>query len=439
MTEKEWVSYFETINGRKPSKVELKLAFQRGEIRKRSYWFRIRRIPVWQQILVLLTLILLLYISYKPALKFYYQSQESRYEDLYKRVISDYQEAILQKDSEKVNVDYFNQPTRFPSYLIDDLDSDGKTEMYIGFDDGEDNIEVLEQFDISFGKVEKVKPKLNVSSEKNWYPFDVKGLYQINLIELSNQDFSSVNDVWITEDNTHNIRIYNDGIAYIDDQRTDNLPSGGGGIPGDRFGFLNTSSQYYEGYSVSDPVGGKISLTALTNLGIHYTYEFIPKGIDSTQGDIDRDRLIVHTFDEKIILYRSSDIFSSVVKNNEDSGPSIDFTELLRGDFSSLAGTWKNSLDSFTIDETGSMEGDFINSSDIAIRELKIMNEAYLDGIYGDSNTDLENANTGQYITIIPSGITVRGEIGTDSNRDRIALGGRMEGLEQGNIYYKVE
>ncbi|HFI0231052.1 TPA: DUF6287 domain-containing protein [Streptococcus suis] len=442
MIEKEWVNYFEAINGRKPSDVEVKLAFQKGEIKRRSYWSRFRRIPVWQQVSVVLLMMVLVFIGYKPALKMYYQSQESRYRGLYETVVSNHQEAILQKDSQKVSAAYFEQPTRSPSYLIDDLDDDGKLEMYIGFDDGAETINVLEQFDISFGKVKRAKAGPAVSSDKNWSPFDVEGLYQIDLTELSNQDFSSVSGVWVSEDGESEVTIYDDGIAYINGVSTDNMSSGSSNnkIIGDRFGFLNTSKQVYEGYAVGEASGGKISLTALTNLGFHYTYNFVPKGIDYSGTDSQKDRVVVKTFDGEMVLYSSSDVNSNIKSSEQADESAVNLTDLLRGDFSSLAGTWKNSYYTFTLDEKGILKWENSGQGDnIGLRDLRIEEEKYIRGVIGDESTTWQNAIQGAFITIIPEGVTLNEEKDTDNTKIRIIVGTSEGVAHQGKIYYKVE
>lgn len=442
MTEKEWVNYFEAINGRKPSDVEVKLAFQKGEIKRRSYWSRFRRIPVWQQVSVVLLMMVLVFIGYKPALKMYYQSQESRYRGLYETVVSNHQEAILQKDSQKVSAAYFEQPTRSPSYLIDDLDDDGKLEMYIGFVDGAETINVLEKFDISFGKVKRVKVGPAVYSDKNWSPFDVKGLYQIDLTELSNQDFSSVSGVWVSEDGESKVTIYDDGIAYINGVSTDNMSSGSSNnkIIGDRFGFLNTSKQVYEGYAVGEASGGKISLTALTNLGTHYTYTFVPKGIDYSGTDSQKDRVVVKTFDGEMVLYSYSDVRSDIKSDEQANVSSVNLTDLLRGDFSSLVGTWKNSYYTFTLDEKGILKWENSGQGDnIGLRDLRIEEDKYIRGVIGDESTTWQNAIQGAFITIIPEGVTLNEEKDTDNTKIRIIVGTSEGVAHQGNIYYKVE
>lgn len=440
MTEKEWISYFEAINRRKPTDVEVKIAFKNGEIRKKSYWFRFRSIPIWKQISVILLIGFLLFLGYKPILKMYYQSQESRYRELYETVISSYQEAILQKDSQKVSSTYFEQPTRIPSYLIDDLDDDGKVEMYIGFDDGVEKINVLEQFDISFGKVKRAKAGPAVSSDKNWSPFDVEGLYQIDLTELSNQDFSSVSGVWISEDGESEVTIYDDGIAFINGVSTDNMSSDSSNnrIIGDRFGFLNTSKQVYEGYAVGEASGGKISLTALTNLGFHYTYNFVPKGIDYSGTDSQKDRIVVKTFDGEIVLYSSSDVNSNIKSNEQADASAVNLTDLLRGDFSSLAGTWKNSYNSFTLDEKGSYRG--TSSEDgLAFRDLRLEEDNYIMAVLGDSSTSWQNANSGAFWYFIPAGIKLEFEQDTDSSRDRFIVNAKDSFGSKDWVYYKVE
>lgn len=441
MTKEEWISYFEAINGRQPTTVEMRHAFRIGEITRKSYWFRFRRMSIWKQISLVLFLFLIIAIAYKPALKMYYQSQESRYQKLYKEQIANYQDAILKQDGQRVSVKYFEQPTRNPSYLIEDLDDDGKVEMYIGFDDGEKAIKVLEQFDVSFGKLKTVAPITEVSSEKNWVPFDVEGLYQISLAELSNEDFSSVNDVWVTKDSQSEIRVYDDGIAYINGKSTKSLSSGTSStIIGDKFGFLNLNNQGYEGYAVNEAKGGKISLTALTNLGVHYTYTFIPKGIEYKDTDSKLDRLVVDTFDGEDVLYRSSDIQTAIKENEQSQQSDINLTDLVRGDFSSLVGTWKNSSYSFTIDEKGNLQ--WQNSSqgtNLALRDLRIQEEKYIRGVIGDEDTTWQNAIQGAFITIIPAGVTLREEKDTDNTKTRIIVG-TSEGVGyQGKIYYKVE
>ncbi|HEP1794811.1 TPA: hypothetical protein VB881_001457 [Streptococcus suis] len=440
MTEKEWISYFEAINRRKPTDVEVKIAFKNGEIRKKSYWFRFRSISIWKQISVILLIGFLLFLGYKPALKMYYQSQESRYRGLYETVVSSYQEAILQKDSQKVSAAYFEQPTRIPSYLIDDLDDDGKVEMYIGFDDGVEKINVLEQFDISFGKVKRAKAGPAVSSDKNWSPFDAEGLYQIDLTELSNQDFSSVSGVWISEDGESEVTIYDDGIAFINGVSTDNMSSNSSNnkIIGDRFGFLNTSKQVYEGYAVGEASGGKISLTALTNLGFHYTYNFVPKGIDYSGTDSQKDRIVVKTFDGEIVLYSSSDVNSNIKSNEQADASAVNLTDLLRGDFSSLAGTWKNSYNSFTLDEKGSYRG--TSSEDgLAFRDLRLEEDNYIMAVLGDSSTSWQNANSGAFWYFIPAGIKLEFEQDTDSSRDRFIVNAKDSFGSKDWVYYKVE
>ncbi|MGQ7336573.1 DUF6287 domain-containing protein [Streptococcus suis] len=440
MTEKEWVSYFEAINGRKPSDVEVKLAFQNGEIKSKSYWSSFRRIPVWQQISVVLMLMVLVFISYKPALKMYYQSQESRYRGLYETVAYNHQEAILQKDSQKVSAAYFEQPTRSPSYLIDDLDDDGKLEMYIGFNDGVENINILEKFDISFGKVKRAKVGPAVSSDKNWSPFDVKGLYQIDLTELSNQDFSSVSGVWVSEDGESEVTIYDDGIAYINGVSTDNMSSGSSNnkIIGDRFGFLNTSKQVYEGYAVGEASGGKISLTALTNLGAHYTYTFVPKGIDYSGTDSQKDRVVVKTFDGEMVLYSSSDVNSNIKSNEQADESAVNLTDLLRGDFSSLAGTWKNSYYTFTLDKHGNYKDS--NSKDgLAFRDLRLEEDEYIMAVLGDSSTSWQNVNSGAFWYFVPAGTKLEFEKDTDSSRDRFIVNSKDSLGGKDWVYYKVE
>ncbi|HEL1633930.1 TPA: hypothetical protein TXL60_001288 [Streptococcus suis] len=440
MTEKEWISYFEAINRRKPTDVELKIAFKNGEIRKKSYGFRFRSIPSWKQISVILLIGFLLFLGYKPTLKMYYHSQESRYRELYETVISSYQEAILQKDSQKVSSAYFEQPTRIPSYLIDDLDDDGKVEMYIGFDDGVEKINVLEQFDISFGKVKRAKAGPAVSSDKKWSPFDVEGLYQIDLTELSNQDFSSVSGVWVSEDGESEVTIYDDGIAYINGVSTDNMSSDSSNnrIIGDRFGFLNISKQVYEGYAVGEASGGKISLTALTNLGFHYTYSFVPKGIDYSGTDSQKDRVVVKTFDGEMVLYSSSDVNSNIRSNEQADESAVNLTDLLRGDFSSLAGTWKNSYNSFTLDEKGSYRG--TSSEDgLAFRDLRLEEDNYIMAVLGDSSTSWQNANSGAFWYFIPAGIKLEFEQDTDSSRDRFIVNAKDSFGSKDWVYYKVE
>ncbi|WP_105117621.1 DUF6287 domain-containing protein [Streptococcus suis] len=440
MTEKEWVNYFEAINGREPSDVEVKLAFQKGEIKRRSYWLRFRRIPVWQQVSVVLLMVVLVFIGYKPALKMYYQSQESRYRGLYETVVSNHQEAILQKDSQKVSAAYFEQPTRSPSYLIYDLDDDGKLEMYIGFDDGAETINVLEKFDISFGKVKRVKVGPAVSSDKNWSPFDVKGLYQIDLTELSNQDFSSVSGVWVSEDGEFEVTIYDDGIAYINGVSTENMSSGSSNnkIIGDRFGFLNTSKQVYEGYAVGEASGGKISLTALTNLGAHYTYTFVPKGIDYSGTDSQKDRVVVKTFDGEMVLYSSSDVNSNIKSNEHADESAVNLTDLLRGDFSSLAGTWKNSYYTFTLDKHGNYKDS--NSKDgLAFRDLRLEEDEYIMAVLGDSSTSWQNANSGAFWYFVPAGTKLEFEKDTDSSRDRFIVNSKDSLGGKDWVYYKVE
>ncbi|MGT2867064.1 hypothetical protein [Streptococcus fryi] len=312
MREREWIKKFIIINHRQPNDFEIKEAFFNQEFKK-SYWLSFRRLVIWKQIFIVCLVAMIVLVSYQSSMTLYQKFQVTRNRRIYYTIINDYQKGIIDKDDDRIPPELFEQPTRNPSYIIEDLDEDGREELYIGFDDGEETVEIVKQYDISFGMVQEFVPMSHLNrllKGKKWTRFDVVSLSPINLEELSVKNFSTVIDTWVTKDRLFEVDINDSGIDSINGINTITSPN-------DKE-QTDSIVQVYQDYAVGDIRGGKISLTALTNLGIHYTYTFIPEGIKYKETDLKLDRLVVSTFDGEKILYRFSDIFE--VESEKDSG-----------------------------------------------------------------------------------------------------------------------
>nr|WP_239517189.1 DUF6287 domain-containing protein [Streptococcus suis] len=139
-----------------------------------------------------------------------------------------------------------------------------------------------------------------------------------------------------------------------------------------------------------------------------------------------------------MVLYSSSDVNSNIRSNEQADESAVNLTDLLRGDFSSLAGTWKNSYNSFTLDEKGSYRG--TSSEDgLAFRDLRLEEDNYIMAVLGDSSTSWQNANSGAFWYFIPAGIKLEFEQDTDSSRDRFIVNAKDSFGSKDWVYYKVE
>ncbi len=92
MTEKEWVSYFESINGRKPTNQEVMQAFENGEFLKNNFLKKV----------TILILIILVFLGLSKL--FFVYQKLNNYENYVKLFVSQIKES--QFDSALENLDY---------------------------------------------------------------------------------------------------------------------------------------------------------------------------------------------------------------------------------------------------------------------------------------------------------------------------------------------
>lgn len=129
--------------------------------------------------------------------------------------------------------------------------------------------------------------------------------------------------------------------------------------------------------------------------------------------------------------YSSDDSVSS----SSNSSIGMDISEMKNGDFSSIAGKWRNKYGTtITIQESGFLsfgdvgfpiEGIQINPDDTA--------GGYLNRNLGAGTTP----NTSDYVTFIPAGILISDGDNADTSKDRIGMSGTVAGYNDPQVFYR--
>lgn len=132
-----------------------------------------------------------------------------------------------------------------------------------------------------------------------------------------------------------------------------------------------------------------------------------------------------------IVPTSSSSIQEAQLKN-------MNLNALVLGDFSSIAGTWKNSYRQFEIGESGTFSWSD-TSERTAINDVKLDSTGQAIGVW---NTNYKRSggttpNTSDYIQFIPAGVVMQGQ-SNDVSRDRIVVGAYVERANDPNIFYRV-
>lgn len=138
MKKKEWLHYFEIINGRKPSTHDINEAIEKKEFQPNMLDIGLRlireKIPN-KKIRVVISLLLLSVIVgvlFFPFFRLtYYNVMSGVFDEKYQSVVEEYQKSIDNEDDGKEYKKILEQPSRVPSYSQIDSNNDGKKELYI--------------------------------------------------------------------------------------------------------------------------------------------------------------------------------------------------------------------------------------------------------------------------------------------------------------------
>ncbi|MFI3107997.1 hypothetical protein ODU26_09090 [Streptococcus suis] len=126
------------------------------------------------------------------------------------------------------------------------------------------------------------------------------------------------------------------------------------------------------------------------------------------------------------------------VENLTSETSKIDFVELSNRNYSSISGKWasKSATDGeyLEIDENGLVYLPWSESLGLQIVDLKKIGSGWLSGYLS-----LQEGVTGQMITIMPAGVENSDAKNSDSSKDRIAIGDRIERFNDPQVYYRVE
>lgn len=352
------------------------------------------------------------------------------YEDNFYKVVHEYQDTLDSHDIDKshnlVGIQaILNQPSRQPSYTFLDLDDNGKKEMYILFDDGKSaEFELLAAYAATFiGTTslnletidqEILQRKVNQQFDKDLYKFDVDELLTMNYDSLSSGDYSDIDGKWITSDGTpFSIKFGKFGVEMMNVRTKNEM-------------FKSDSSQ---GLIFGDVQDGQFK-GKFTDGVRDFELTFLPAGIQTGESDKSYDRIYYAA--ENLYFYRYDEIIDSIEK------VPLDIIDILDGDFTSLAGTWRNSSDTrwheIIIDESGILQYGWGDFASYPIEELQVVSGGFL---YGRITTGKNG--TGSSIAVIPAGVEVAGARNADENRDRIAIGDPLERYNDPQVFYRVE
>lgn len=425
MSQKEWVEYFKTLHGRPPTEDEFQQALTKGEFNLKPNGVNLKNL-----LLVVIFGFLSLLIVFGVINSLGFRGPYLNFSNpsvVYDEIITEYQDSI---DSHgewnldlfpSVDLDVFEQiveqPSRKPSAIQIDLNGDGKKELYIVFDDGADEYEILAAYQTHFFAVKRIdsegtnksrleatlKKKTGVKSEQ----FDMYNLLTMNQEYLAEGDLSQIEGKRITDDGSHySLEFDDEGITVLNVHMDNELYKNSSGTS---LSFSEVQSGKFEGrFSI-----GQQELEFL----------FLPSGILSRSSDEYYDRIYFPK--EDLYFYREDDIVYS-----GDGELPMDFVDMLYGDFVNVSGTWRNGEgDEIFIYSDGTVDTKWADDQEIT--SLSIQSER-MTGVFG-------NGTHGTAIHFIPRGVTGRGLEDTDSDLDRVVIGDGPSSFKDPKVYYLEE
>ena len=424
MDKKEWTAYYVLLNGKKPSKKEMNIAFKNGEfIISKSDKIRARKKLYFLILFIALTLSLLL-IASPMFIRSYHDLMAERYEKQYEKVVTLYQKGIDTKSEDVEYRDILKQPSRQPSYTQVDSNGDGKEELYIVFDDGTLEYHLIAAYEVKFGKIEQFDvstTELNVRLRDAYLErFNVEKLLTINFKELSEQNYEKVEGDWITNNGTaHSLYFSEEGLLQFNVQ-THNT------VENDDYEPIELEfSEVENGQLVGN----------FNDEEVNFELTFVPKGIEHGKSDKNYDR--IYYKNEEVYFYRSDEIIGTLEKRP------IDMLTLTSGkysgianDYSSIAGKWAS---------LSTPEGKYLRIDENGVAYLPWstsngMQISYLDSYSNYLVGYLEGQNSySMTISIIPAGFKVDGADNNDISKDRIAIGEPLDRFNDPQVYYRVE
>ncbi|MBL6504501.1 hypothetical protein JNE31_09020 [Streptococcus suis] len=447
MKKKEWIRYFEAINNRKPTKEEIYSAITEEEFEptffdncskfiRKIIQSRIIRILILASIIFLVVAI----TSFPLLKRGYHLFRSENYDKQYKKVIDKYQEALDNNDKGKEFEVILEQPTRKPSYAQIDSNNDGKDELYIAFIDEDDDfdiiaVDVIAVYEVQSGKIKQSDVKISDEelTDAYWESFDVEHLITMNLEELSSNYFYSIEGQWGTEDGSQKITFDNEGLAYINSFNARQEKS----VTIEDLMIYGFDTTLSGGFIFREISKGRLygTLTYRDGSDTLHGFYFLPKGIEYGNTNKSYDRIYDDRY--KVTYYRFSDMVASV-ENLTSETSKIDFVELSNRNYSSISGKWasKSATDGeyLEIDENGLVYLPWSESLGLQIVDLKKIGSGWLSGYLS-----LQEGVTGQMITIMPAGVENSDAKNSDSSKDRIAIGDRIERFNDPQVYYRVE
>lgn len=422
MDQREWVEYFKAVNNRPPTENEIKQAEENVEF---LFTMKEKRPKKWLHLIVvgLISIVVFFGVVRSLGLRWPYLNTSSS-SVTYSKVIEDYQNRIYGVSAGNPNLFFLadsdvieqieEQANRQPSAAIADIDGNGKEELYIFFDDGLSNYEILAVYQDSFLGVKRldlldlnqasIEVVLQKVPEETIQVFDVEGFLTMNQEYLAEGDLSQIEGKWITDDGSHySLEFDDEGITVLNVHMDNELYKNNNGTP---LSFSEVQSGKFEGhFSIAQQ---------------ELTFLFLPKGIDNESSDEFYDRIYFPK--EDLCFYREDDIVYS--GNGE---PPMDFVDMLYGEFVNVSGAWRNGEgDEIYIYSDGTVDTKWANDQEIT--SLSIQAER-MTGVFGDGIH-------GTAIHFIPRGVTGRGLENTDSDFDRVVIGDGPSSFNDSKVYY---
>lgn len=442
MLKKEWITYFEEINDRKPTIDEIHSAMEHEEITmnffdKILYTYR-KKVPnkkVRNLIRISLILLIILLLFFPILRTEYNKMMYSTYSEKYEAVIEQYQNALSSKSDGEDYKLIMRQPSRQPSYAKIDKNGDGKEELYIAFNDGKGKYDIIAVYEVKFGSVKRINAS-NIElpneliTKAFWKTFDVNNLLTMNLKELSEGNYKSISGLWLTENKKDSLTFSNEGLTKINGYDVREKKN------------LTVKELMIYNWDIS--LSGRFLFREISNGSLVGTLEFkdgsdtlngfrfLPKGIEYEGTDSNFDRV----YDEmhKVVYYHASrDLEKQTAKTTK-----VDMSEISKGEYSSLVGKWSPKSDAdksgIKIDEEGTVYFDWVPSKGRKIVSVDVLPDTILVHLEGDSPNQ-----TGPELLIIPAGVQVDGAKNNDSSKDRISIGIKLDRINDPQVLYRVE
>ena len=295
-------------------------------------------------------------------------------------------------------------------------------------------------------------------NEMNEQPTPIKS--NLNINEIKNRNLSSIAGNWRNPDG-HSFKVYSDGrgesffhgstrrgVIEFSTVRDDIILGDFGKkteqwvIPIYANGDIGREVDGVDGDNIQIIKSGE-TVGATKNTFLYDIFE-LPDGVPRLSV-IDRDVLtLTDHFDEYFespskVFFREKEMKQFADVKNENI---MNIDELVKGDFSTVVGTWGVPEDQgignrLRIDEKGVLTWIGSRSAERIIHDVKKNADNSGIGISG-KEFNWETVTPSNYINFIPAGVAIKGEENSDSSKDRIIFGS-IEKQSDRKIFYRLD